>query len=299
VIDRRGEDSGRSGLYSSRLVEAARDVARGAGPAVCVLNRTGRARLLACRSCGTIAGCEVCGAAVHQDDRARLVCGSCGTTRPGVCLECGSTALAVLKLGVTRAREELEALAREPVAAVTAAGDAQDGPAATGARILVGTEAVLHRAEGADLVAFLDLDQELLAPRYRSAEEALGLVVMANRLLGGRGRGGRLVVQTRTPEHEVVQAALRADPRLVSTVEAARRRLLRFPPAATMVVVGQAAAAAYVERVGSPVGIEVQGPDDGRWVIRAEDRALLLDHVATVERPTGRLGLQVDPARLR
>ena len=110
----------------------------------------------------------------------RLVCASCGTTRPGVCLECGSTALALLKLGVTRAREELEALAREPVAAVTAAGAAQDGPAVAGTRILVGTEAVLHRAEDADLVAFLDLDQELLAPRYRSAEEALALLVLAN-----------------------------------------------------------------------------------------------------------------------
>ncbi len=107
------------------------------------------------------------------------------------------------------------------------------------------------------------------------------------------------MVQTRTPEHEVIHAALRADPRLVSTVEAARRRLLRFPPAATMVVVGQTAAAAYVERVGSPPGVVVQGPDDGRWVLRAEDRSMLLDHLATVERPPGRLGLQVDPARLR
>jgi primosomal protein N' (replication factor Y) len=304
VIDRRGEDSGRSGLYSSRLVDAVRDVARDGGRVVCVLNRTGRARLLACRSCGTIAECEVCGAAVHQDDRGRLVCSSCGTTRPSVCAECGSTALAALKLGVTRAREELEALAREPVAAVTAHGEARPGDDADGsdagaARILIGTEAVLHRAEQADLVAFLDLDQELLAPRYRSAEEALALLVLANRLLGGRSRGGRLVVQTRTPEHEVIQAALRADPRLVSTVEAGRRRLLRFPPAATMVVVGQQAAAAYVERVGTPLGVSVQGPDDGRWVLRSEDRALLLDHLATVERPPGRLRLHVDPARIR
>lgn len=298
VIDRRGEDSGRSGLYSSRLVESIRDAARSGGRVVCVLNRTGRARLLACRSCGTIAECEVCGAAVHQDDRDRLVCSSCGTTRPGVCMECGSTALSALKLGVTRAREELEALAREPVAAVTAAGDA-DAAGDPAARILIGTEAVLHRSEGADLVAFLDLDQELLAPRYRSAEEALALLVLANRLLGGRSRGGRLVVQTRSPEHEVIQAALRADPHLVSAVEAGRRRLLRFPPAATMVVVGQAAAAAYVERVGTPLGVSVHGPDDGRWVLRSEDRATLLDHLAAVERPPGRLRLHVDPVRIR
>jgi primosomal protein N' (replication factor Y) len=318
VIDRRGEDSGRSGLYSSRLVEAVREVARDGGRVVCVLNRTGRARLLACRSCGSVAECEVCGTAVHSDDRGRLVCASCATMRPAVCMECGSTALATLKLGVTRAREELEALAREPVVAVTAAGSPtssgssgsaassgspvggpEDEPHDGAARILIGTEAVLHRVGAADLVAFLDLDQELLAPRYRAAEEALALIVLANRLVGGRSRGGRVVVQTRTPEHEVIQAALRADPRPVAEAEAARRRLLRFPPAATVVVVGREAAEAYVERVGNPVGISVLGPDDGRWVVRSEDRDLLLDHLSSIERPPGQLRLQVDPARIR
>lgn len=294
VVDRRGEDSGRTGLYSTRLVDMLRSTARDGGRVVCVLNRTGRARLLACRSCGTVSECEVCGAAVHQDDTRRLVCGQCGTVRPGVCLECGSTALASLRQGVTRAREELEALAREPVGSVTAS-DSSDGSA----RIVVGTEAVLHRSGPAQLVAFLDLDQELLAPRYRAAEEAVGLLVLANRLLGGRSRGGRLLLQTRNPEHEVVTAALRADPRRVSEVEAARRRLLRFPPAATMAVVGGEAAPAFVERLGTPLGVQVQGDDDGRWVLRSEDRATLLDLLGSVARPPGRLRLWVDPARLR
>ena len=122
VIDRRGEDSGRSGLYSSRLVE--RSVTRRAAVAgwcACSTAPVGPACWPVARA-APIAECEVCGAAVHQDDRDRLVCSSCGTTRPGVCLECGSTALSALKLGVTRAREELEALAREPVAAVDGGG---------------------------------------------------------------------------------------------------------------------------------------------------------------------------------
>ena len=295
VIDRRGDDSARGGLYTSRLVEGIRETARRGGRVVAVLNRTGRARILTCRSCGTVAGCDVCGAAVHQDDDRRLVCPSCGSVRPTVCVECGSTALAVLRAGVTRAREELEALALEPVALTTASSTAH--PFAD-ARIVIGTSAVLHRCDSADLVAFLDLDQELLAPRYRAAEEALALVVLANRVLGGRARGGRLMLQTRNPEHEVVQAAVRADPRLVSAVDAARRRLLRFPPAATVVAVGREAAPAYIERLGRPSGVSVQGPDDGRWLLRAEDRELLLDHLATVERPPGQLRLQVDPARL-
>lgn len=294
VIDRRGEDTGRSGLYSSRLVEAIRTTLDGDGRVVCVLNRTGRAQLVVCRSCGTVADCEVCGTALHLDDQRRLGCRGCGTTRPAVCAECGATALASYRPGVTRAREELEALVREPVEAVTASAFDER----SSARVLIGTDAVLHRAGRADLVAFCDLDQELLAPRYRAAEETLTKLVLANRLLGGRAHGGRLVLQTRAPEHDVVQAALRGDPRIVSGAEAARRRLLRLPPAAAVAVLGRAAAAAYVERLGSPLGIRVQGPEDGTWVLRAEDRDLLLDVLAAVERPPGQLRLQVDPPRL-
>ncbi|MDQ2678059.1 MAG: hypothetical protein M3Y51_04895, partial [Actinomycetota bacterium] len=294
IVDRRGEDTGRSGLYSSRVVDAIRETARAGRRVVCVLNRTGRARLLACRGCGTIAECDACGAAVHLDDDATLVCPRCDARRPVVCIECGSSALSNLRVGVTRAREELEALAMEPVDALTGS----DGEP-TGARIVIGTEAALHRVTDPGLVVFLDLDQELLAPRYRAAEECLALLLLASRQLGGRSRGGRLMVQTRRPEHEVVQAALRGDPRIVSAVEADRRRLVRFPPAATVAVVGGEAAAGYIEAVGAPVGVEVLGPDDGRWLLRSDEPATLLDHLATVVRPPGRLRLRVDPSRLR
>lgn len=298
VIDRRGEDVGRSGLFSSRLVEAVRDTARSGQRVLCVLNRTGRARLLACRSCGTIAACDQCGASVALGDDLRCHCGRCGADRPGICLECGSTALAALRLGVTRAREELEALALEPVAAVTAATGGV-GDTLPSERVVIGTEAVLHRFTDVGLVAFADFDQELLAPRYRVAEEALALLVLASRALGGREHGGRLLLQTRLPDHEVVQAALRADPGVVAEVETERRRMLGFPPFATIASVAGEAAPEYIERVGDPLGVDVLGPDDGRWLLRARDRVALLDHLATVHRPPGRLRLQVDPTRIR
>jgi primosomal protein N' (replication factor Y) (superfamily II helicase) len=311
VVDRRGEDTGRTGLFSSRLVDDVRETARSGRQVICVLNRTGRARLLACRSCGTIAECEVCGAAVHQDDQRRLVCDRCEAVRPAVCLECGSTALSLLRVGVSRAREELEALVREPVLAVTGAdprrgaangarGDDEEDIAEEGAaRIVIGTEAALHRVHRAGLVAFLDLDQELLAPRYRAAEEALALLVLASRRVGGRAHGGSVLVQTRRPDHEVVAAALRADPSIVSRAEAPRRRLLGFPPAASIALVGGVAATAYIERVGEPEGVQVSESDDGQWLLRSRTPGRLQDHLATVERPPGRLRLQVDPARLR
>ena len=82
-------------------------------------------------------------------------------------------------------REELESLAGRPVGEVTA-----ETTTLPDAPILVGTEAVLHRVGAVDGVAFLDFDQELLAPRYRAGEEALVLLARASRLVGGRERGG-------------------------------------------------------------------------------------------------------------
>src|SRR5206468_1407426 len=82
----------------------------------------------------------------------------------------------------------LELLANRPVAEVT--GDSAAAPPPADIPILVGTEAVLHRVAGAAAVAFLDFDQELLAPRYRAAEAALGLLARAARLVGGRSTGG-------------------------------------------------------------------------------------------------------------
>ena len=290
VVDRREDDVGRTGLYSTELVERLRS----SGTTLCVLNRTGRSSLLACRSCGTITSCERCESAVAMSDAGTVVCRRCGTTRPVICQDCGSSTLKNLRVGVTRAREELEALLGEPVAEIS--GPDPDGGTTGGPRVVVGTEAVLHRVSTAATVAFLEFDQELLAPRYRAAEQALGLIARAGRLVGGRA--GRVVIQTRHPDHDVFRAAMSADPSIVSDAEAVRRELLELPPARTIAVVGGPAAPEFVDRLGRPLGVEVTESGDGQWLLRSADRAVLLDALAAVERPGGRLRLQIDPARL-
>ncbi|MDE0215917.1 MAG: hypothetical protein OXN79_04975, partial [bacterium] len=176
VVDRRSEDPGRAGLYSPKLVQAL----RGGGRAACVLNRRGRSLLLACRVCGELAVCAECGAPMRQDDDKRLVCRSAGHSRPTVCAECGSTAMRNLRAGIKRVREEIEALVRTPVAEATGGGYV--GPPT--ARVVVGTEAVLHLGRPFDVVAFLEFDQELLAPRFRAREQALALIARAARITG-------------------------------------------------------------------------------------------------------------------
>ena len=294
VLDRRGDDP-RSGLYGERLVTLLRRAER----AVCVLNRKGRARLLACNACGELARCEVCGAAVAEGDSG-LVCTRCGLERPTVCARCGATRMKTLRVGVSRAREELEAILQRPVAEVTAATKPDTGTLPK-APVVIGTEAVLHRivpGDGVDLVAFLDLDQELLAPRYRAAEQALSLLARAGRILGGRRSGGRLALQTRLPQHEVVDAALHGDPERVADAERERRRALRFPPFAAIAAVSGPSAPELADRLSALVSVEVLGPSDGRWLFRAADNAALADAFAGVGRASGRVRVEVDPRRL-
>jgi primosomal protein N' (replication factor Y) len=285
VVDRRKEDTARSGLYSSRLVDHLRSGAR----VVCVLNRKGRARLLACAACGELARCERCGAAVSESEPGVLACARCGETRPTVCANCGASRLKVVRVGVSRAAEELTALARTDVVEVTG-----DAPPDREARVYVGTEAVLHHVEEPDVVAFLDLDQELLVPRYRAAEQALGLLARSGRLLGGRARGGRLLLQTRLPDHEVVQAALHADPARVAEAEGPRRAALGFPPATAMAAISGAVAEEFVAGL---TGVELLGPRNHLWIARAPDHRHLLDALAAAPRPRGRLRVEVDPLR--
>ncbi|MDZ7674208.1 MAG: hypothetical protein U5K30_03955 [Acidimicrobiales bacterium] len=291
VADRREEDRARNALFSPTLASLVHSDDR----VVCVLNQKGRASLLACDACGDVARCAECDAAVQRPGD-ELHCRRCGTTRPVVCGRCGSTRLKTVRMGVSRVRDDLEALAGEPVVEITA--DTPDAVVGD-ARLAVGTEAVLHRVTSADVVAFLDLDQELLAPRYRAAEQALALLVRAARLVGDRHGTGRLLLQTRAPDHEVVRAALEGDPTLVSDAERARRLDFGFPPVTAMAEVGGAAADEFIERLESLDAPEVQsiGPVDGTWQVRAPDHTALCDALAAVERPSGRLRLVVDPLR--
>jgi len=287
VADRRQDDPS-SGLYGPRLVALVRD----GGRVLCVLNRKGRARLLACNGCNEVARCEQCEAAVEQsrDEPGILACRRCTTRRPEVCAACGAQRLRKLRVGVTRVREELEALAGRSVGEVTA--DTTDLPPDA---VLVGTEALLHRAGRADAVVFLDFDQELLAPRYRATEQALALLARAARLVGGRSGGGRLLVQTRLPDHAVIAAARHGDPGLVAAAERADRQATQFPPFSAIAVVSGAAADALVSQLD---GVEVLRAENGDYLVRAPDHATLCDALARTTRPPGRLRVEVDPLRI-
>ena len=288
VLDRRDEDPTKSGPFAADL----RRHIDGDRRVVCVLNRTGRARLLACAACGELVRSDDGGQIMRLVDD-ELVSADGSERRPVVCTGCGSTTLKTLRMGVERAREELEAFLGEPVDEITAASEQRPQR-----RVAIGTEAVLHRIDRADVVVFLDFDQELLAVRQRAAEQAMAMISQAARLVGGRGSGGRVVVQTRQPEHEVILAAGRGDPSLVAVAERDRRRPLRLPPYGAQVSISGEGAAALIDSFGTVEGVQVRGPLDDRWLLRAESHAPILDRLAEIERPAARVRIDVDPLRV-
>ena len=322
-VDRRGADP-RSGMFSEEFVRLARSVLGDAaalqrGPLVCVYNRTGGARLLACRHCGELARCARCGAAAAQPRGEQVLrCPRCDETRPVVCAACGRLRMKTLRAGVSRLREELAALLGADVGEVAGPRGAGVESPVPATPVLVGTEAVLHRVRRAAAVAFLDIDLHLLAPRLSSTEDTLALFVRAARLVGAReaeAPWARMQAQTRVPDHPLLQAVALGEPTAVLAEEVAIRRTSALPPFAALAVVSGALAPAYAESLrreaedglaaegaalsvsADPVSVAPLGDD--RFLLRADSHDPLCDLLARTPRPPGRgLRVEVDPVSL-
>ena len=324
-VDRRGADP-RSGLFSEEFVRLARavlddpDAIARRGPLVCFYDRTGRARLLACAACGELAQCTTCGAAVAQHGTG-LWCPRCGSERPLVCAACGKLRMKTLRAGVSRLREEVAALLGTDVGEVSGPAAARSRAARSGADssagagggsggegipatpVLIGTEAVLHRVRRAAAVVFLDIDLHLLAPRFSATDETLALFVRASRMVGPRHVGppsARLLVQTRVPDHPVLQAVARGDLSEVAEAEEAMRRSARLPPFSALAALSGPLAAGYADALreaGAGTGVTVSELPDAAYLVQAPDHGALCDLLAAAPRPGGRgLRVAVDPA---
>ena len=148
VADRRGR---RPAGGAARHRAAHRALATRAAPAVdrgeravCLLNRRGRARLLAClRCCNELARCERCGAFVEETGAGTCcVRRAAASRRPMICLHCHATQLK------GAAARGASACARRSPRCCPGPRSSRSTPRPTTARrarSFIGTEAVLHR----------------------------------------------------------------------------------------------------------------------------------------------------------
>ncbi|KRO46433.1 MAG: hypothetical protein NWS60_05400 [Ilumatobacteraceae bacterium] len=296
IVDRNNDEQWSRSLISSELIAELRDKSR---RAVCVLNSKGRARLTACGSCRNILRCEKCDAALNQTDKTTLDCPRCGESRPVICQVCGSSSCAVLKPGVARLREELEAAANRSVFEVTAATETVNERC----NVFVGTEAVLHRVQNADTVVFLDIDSELLAPRYRANEIVATLVVHAARLVGRSTQSPRILLQTHTPDNAFLIGLKIGDLSQYFVSDEARRSLLKFPPFGSIAQVSGKGTKAFLDSLNESLEfsavVQTMNKDTENGLIRAENWQQLSDVLLSAKRPAkSRLTFHVDPPRV-
>ena len=311
VVDRRLDERWSSSMLSSDLIEQLRDHSR---RIVCVLNVKGRARLLACGSCRELVRCDVCEAAMSMSASKQLECPRCANVRPAVCTKCGSGKLAVIKAGVSRLREELAAAAGRRVDEVVeiSGGEAanKDQEIDQTRMLFVGTEAALHRVRDVDTVVFLDIDQEISAPRYRAAEITLSLVVHAARLVARKRSGssnksdGLVMIQSMLADHALLRGLASHDLTEFVDEEMLRRKLMQLPPYGALAQVSGTGVDQVADILRSNVLLQVSATNKESVLVKSNDWEELANSISdalvvasTRGKKTLRTKTQIDPPR--
>ncbi|MEJ0019012.1 MAG: primosomal protein N' [Acetobacteraceae bacterium] len=301
AIDMRATPPDRGHFLAPPLIDAVRDTLARGEQAMLFLNRRGYAPLTLCRHCGHRMQCPNCTAwLVEHRVRRVLQCHHCGHTVPipEECPACGAAhSLVPVGPGVERITEEAASLFPEARRLVMAS-DTLPGPdaAAAAARaiaarevdLIIGTQIV---AKGwhfphLTLVGVVDADLGLAGGDLRAAERTVQLLHQVGGRAGRAEAPGRVLLQTFSPEHPVMQALVAGDLSAFMAREAAQRRPGHWPPygrlAALIVSADTAGEADVLARdLGRAAphgdGVEVLGPAPAPLsILRGRHRRRLL-----------------------
>ena len=216
--------------------------------ALVLVNRRGYSWFALCRSCGASILCENCSISLtYHRKTERLVCHYCGFSRavPKSCPKCDSEYLYYVGAGSEQLEERLRALfpharvARldRDTARTKRAFEQVLGEFAAGrVDILVGTQMVAkgHDFHRVTLVGVVSADAQLGFPDFRAAERTFQLLTQ---VAGRAGRGalaGEVLVETHYPEHYAIELAARQDYSAFFEKELHFRRLMHYPPFASL-----------------------------------------------------------------
>ena len=248
VADLRQEiRAGNPGLIGGELRrELEKNLAAGE-QSILLLNRRGSSRYILCGECGHVPECPRCSVPLtYHSANGRLMCHYCGHSErsPRACPVCGGI-MKGIGAGTQRVEEELRELFPEAGVLRMDADTAAGGHEALLDRfereqipILLGTQMVAKGLdfENVTLVGVLSADSSLYLDNYHAAERTFSLLTQVVGRAGRGGRTGRAVIQTYTPENEVIRSAASQDYESFYQGEISLRRLRRYPPFADLII---------------------------------------------------------------
>jgi len=244
IVDMKKElKAGNGGTISSVLRdEIEKNILHGE-QSILFINRRGASPLVACGECGYTYKCRHCSVSMtYHISNKRLLCHYCGYSMPtpDTCPECDGK-LKFIGAGTQKIEMELTDIFPDikiiRMDADTTTRKNSHNKLLTAFRkreadILLGTQMVTKGLdfENVTLVGVLSADMSLYMSDYRANEKTFSLITQ---VVGRSGRGekpGRAVIQTFTPENQVITLASNQDYEGFYKSEIALRHALGSPP---------------------------------------------------------------------
>ena len=271
--------TGNTTSFSSILLEALRETLASGEQAILLLNRRGYHPFATCRSCKEVVTCPNCSISLtYHAANHRLLCHYCGYSIPfsDECPSCHQREVRFTGVGTQKAEEQLSELfpeanvLRMDTDSALKRVDYEEKLAAFGRGdydIIIGTQMVAKGLdfENVTLVGVLSADQSLYSDDFRSSERTFDLLTQVIGRSGRGGKRGRAVIQTFTPENNIIALASSQDFPGFYKQEIAYRKGMLYPPFADIVTVGfvgdreqavQRAAVRFLEMLSSLAGEE-------------------------------------------
>jgi primosomal protein N' (replication factor Y) len=231
------------GISSRLAAHISETLARGE-QALLFVNRRGFAPTLICHACGWVAQCRCCDAnlVIHAGD-GRLRCHHCGYEQAlvRVCTGCGDSELHPLGLGTERIEAALAELFpearvaridRDSIRRKSQLHRVLDDIHAGRIDILVGTQMLAkgHHFPGVTLVGIVNVDAGLYSTDFRAGERTAQLIMQVAGRAGREERPGSVVLQTRHPDHPLLQSLVREGYSAFARACAEERKAAELPP---------------------------------------------------------------------
>jgi primosomal protein N' (replication factor Y) len=250
IVDMRAElKSGNTNIFS-RSLKTAMDQALGKGEQIILfLNRRGAATFVMCRDCGHVMKCPRCDVPLtYHSSRENLICHHCNyqSDVPKQCPACHSHRIKFFGIGTQRVEQLVQQT--YPQARIvrwdldTTGGKLSheqllDRFIKGEADIMIGTQMI---AKGLDLprvtlVGVITADTIINLPDFRSGERTFQLLTQVSGRAGRSILGGKVIIQTYTPQHYAIRAAAQHDYDAFYEQEIAFRREHWYPPLSHLV----------------------------------------------------------------